>query len=449
MDGDAMPAPDLFTLRERLASGALEAAALTRACLDEIAARDGALRAFARVDPAHALAQAETLDRRRRAGLPLGPLHGLPVAVKDVIDTAGMETTNGTGLDAGRMPGRDAFVVARLKAAGAVILGKTVTAELAFRHPGETRNPAAPGRTPGGSSSGSAAAVAAGMVPLALGTQTAGSVLRPASYCGVTGFKPSFGAIPRTGVLAQAPSLDTIGVFARSTAEAALLAEALFGHDPDDPATAPAPFPRLLEGALSRPPLAPVFACIGAPLIAGADPEMRAAISELATALGDQAFAVDLPDEFAEGIVARERINLAEMAKCYHRYEQRGGAILSLQMREALAAGARMPARDYLAALDWRQVLNAGLEKLFERCDALLLPAAPGPAPEGLNHTGSAEFNALWTLCGLPAISLPLLETAEGLPLGVQLVGRRGEDARLLRTARWLESFVLTGETER
>ena len=203
-------------LRDRIARGALKAVDLAEALIARIAETEPELRAWAWHDPAFVRAQAEALDDQRGTGRPIGPLHGVPVGMKDIIDTARIPTENGTPLDAGRVPGRDAAVVERLRAAGALILGKTVTTELAFMEPPRTRNPAAPGRTPGGSSSGSAAAVAAGQVPLAVGTQTGGSVIRPAAFCGVVGFKPSFGAISRAGILAQSPSLDTVGVFAGS-----------------------------------------------------------------------------------------------------------------------------------------------------------------------------------------------------------------------------------------
>ncbi|RMH52332.1 MAG: amidase [Alphaproteobacteria bacterium] len=448
MAAEGLIGASALALRERIAAGALSAAELAEAFLARIDAAEPEIRAFAHIDPDHVRAQARALDEWRRRGRPIGPLHGLPVAVKDIIDTARMPTENGTPLDAGRVPAQDAFVVARLRAAGAVILGKTVTTELAFLHPGPTRNPNAPGRTPGGSSSGSAAAVAAGMAPLALGTQTGGSVIRPASFCGVVGFKPTFGAIPRTGVLTQSPSLDTVGVFARGVGDAALIAEALFGHDPADPATQPAPAPRLLDTASAPPPVTPLLAFVPPPGWDQAAPEMRAAFEELVAFLGQQCETVRLPPAFDEAAALRERINFAEMAKCFHHYERRGADRLSHELRAALEAGKRIPARDYIAALDWPRVLNAGLEEIFHRFDAILTPAAPGPAPEGLDSTGSSIFNGLWTLCGVPCITLPLLETAEGLPMGVQLVARRWDDARLLRTANWLVRHAAGGETQ-
>jgi Asp-tRNA(Asn)/Glu-tRNA(Gln) amidotransferase A subunit family amidase len=436
---------DAVALRDRLAAGALKAADLAEAAIARIEATEPEVRAWAWFDPAFVRAQARALDAHRGTGRPLGALHGVPVGIKDIVDTARVPTENGTALDAGRVPREDAFVAARLKAAGALILGKTATTELAYFQPAPTRNPAAPGRTPGGSSSGSAAAVAAGQAPVAIGTQTAGSVIRPAAFCGVVGFKPSFGAIPRTGILAQSPSLDTVGVFARSVPDAALVAEALYGHDPRDRATAPAPAPRLFDIALSRPPLPPVLALVRPPGWEAADAETREALGELAASLGGQCFEVELPPAFAEAASARERIQFAEMAKCYAGYERRGRDALSAPLRKALDAGKAIPARDYLAALDWSEVLNAALDAIFERCDALLAPAAPGPAPEGYESTGDPIFNGLWTLCGTPAVTIPVLQSSEGLPMGAQLVGRRGDDARLLRTARWLMERITGG----
>ncbi len=428
---------DATVVRDRIDSGALRASELARECLAAVDARRD-LEAWVWLESDHVLKQAEALDALRASGRPIGPLHGLPVGIKDVIDTAGIPTENGTVLDAGRTPATDAFVVARLKQAGAVIMGKTAAAELAFLGPPATRNPHNPDHTPGGSSSGSAAAVAAGMVPFAIGTQTGGSVIRPAAYCGVVGYKPSFGAVPRTGVLSQSPSLDTVGVFARTVEGAAMLAEPLFGYDSGDPATTLAPPPRLLDVALTEPPMRPSLAFVRQPAWDSAEADTHKAFEELVEILGDVCDEADLPAPFDDAIRLREVINYAEMAKSFHRYESRGRDRLSPQMQEALQAGNAILARDYLAACDWPAVLNGGLEAVFARYDAILTPAAPGSAPASLESTGSSVFNGIWTMCGTPAITLPLLQASNGLPMGVQLVGARGDDARLLRTARWL-----------
>jgi Asp-tRNA(Asn)/Glu-tRNA(Gln) amidotransferase A subunit family amidase len=445
MESDAgLLALGAVELRERLKAGSVRATELTNACLKRIAGMDPQIQAFEWHDPAYAIRQAEAADAYRATGRPLGALHGLPVALKDIIDTAGIPTQNGTPIDAGRTPSRDAHIVQRLKSAGAIIIGKTVTTELAFLFAGKTRNPANTAHTPGGSSSGSAAAVAAGMVPLAIGTQTGGSVIRPAAFCGVTGFLPTTGSIGRTGITPQSPTLDRVGVFARSPQDAALLAEELFGHDPLDKATALQPHPRLLETAQSSPPVKPQFAFVRTPYWAEADPRCQAAMEELAAALGEQCFEAELPEPFAQARAIRERINYAEMSKCYHHYLGKAPDSLSPKLRSTLKAGTLIAAHDYIAALDWPDYLYSGLSEIFQRCDAIITPAAPGPAPAGLESTGDSVFNAIWTLCGTPAVTIPVFES-DGLPMGVQLVGPRAGDGRLLRTARWLAGH-LTGE---
>jgi len=436
----ALDPADLTALaaRDRIAAGALSSVELTAACLRRIAGREESVQAWAFLDPDHALSQAEALDRLRQTGRPIGPIHGLPVGVKDIVDTRDLPTENGACLDAGRRPSADAWVVARLRAAGAVILGKTVTTECAYLAPAKTRNPHDPSRTPGGSSSGSAAAVASGMAPLAVGSQTGGSTIRPASFCGVVGFKPSFGLIPRTGVLCLAGALDTLGAFGRTVEDAALLADVLAGHDPADPDTAPATPPRILETASTDPPVTPLLAFVQTPAWSEIEPDCARGFAELVEALGDRCDPVELPAVFAQGAIAHRRIALSEMAHNLCRYYERGSGLLAPETREAIEEGRRTTAADYLDALDWRRRLGAGLDEIFDRYDAIVTPAAPGEAPAGLESTGSAAFNLLWSLTGVPAITLLLMTGANGLPIGVQLVGRRGNDGRLLRTARWL-----------
>ena len=437
---------DAVELRDRIAGGALKAIEVAEACMTAIEAQEAEIGAWAHIDRAHVLDAARALDEYRSRGRPLGPLHGVPVAVADVIDTARMPTENGTGIDAGRRPGADAFVVRRLKGAGALIVGKTATTELAYRAPGKTRNPRNPAHTPGGSSSGSAAAVAAGMVPLSIGTQTLGSVIRSASFCGVVGFKPSFGAIPRSGVLAKAPSLDTVGVFAGSIAGAAMLGDCLYGYDAADPATSPMPAPRLAETVAAGAPVTPALAFVRQPAWDAADADLREGFAELVDALGDVCDVVDLPGHFAEATKLAELVQSAEMAKSYRPYERRGRDRLSPTMRQGLDEGGRILAHDYLAARDWPGLLNASLEAVFDRYDAIVTPAAPGAAPADLASIGSAAFTSLWSFCGTPTVSLPLLVASDGMPVGVQLVGRRGDDGRLLRTAQWLIDFLKEAE---
>jgi Asp-tRNA(Asn)/Glu-tRNA(Gln) amidotransferase A subunit family amidase len=426
----------------QLQEGKVTAEELTRACLARIEAREAEVQAWAFLDPEHALKQARAADEWRKRGRPLGPLHGLPVGVKDIVDTADMPTENGTVLHAGRRPRQDATLVSLLRAAGAIILGKTVTTELAVYGPNKTRNPHDPERTPGGSSSGSAAAVADGMVPLAIGTQTNGSVIRPAAFCGVYGFKPSHGLIPRTGVLTQSPPLDTVGVMAADLEGLALLAEALMAFDARDPASQPRARPRLLEVLREAPPVPPKLAFVRSPVWDQADEDTRAGFAELVETLGERVEEVPLPAAFDEAIELHATIMHADLAKSFaHEYE-RGRDKLTSRLREMIERGQEIRAVDYNRAVARIADLNAALAEFFASYDAILTPAAPGEAPRGLGATGSPVFCTIWTLCGTPAVTLPLLTGAAGLPIGVQLVGEKGDDARLLRTARWLIETV-------
>lgn len=433
--------------RDEVARGAVKAVALMEACLARIGEREGEVQAFAHLDREHAMRQAEAADRYRATGRPIGPLHGVPVALKDIIDTRDFPTENGTPFDAGRRPSRDAAVVERLRAAGAIVIGKTVTTELAVFTPGKTRNPRDPSRTPGGSSSGSAAAVAAAMVPLALGSQTNGSVIRPASFCGVVGFKPSRGMISRRGILLQSEPLDAVGTFSRSIEDAALLCDALAGYDPADQQTMPSAAPDLLGTARSRPPVKPSFALVRSPVWDKAEPDVRGGFDEIAEALGNRIDAIELPEPFARAHAWHRAVNYADLAKNYGRYYDRDPSLLSERLRGMIEEGAKVRAVDYTRALDGMAALSAGLEKIFERYDAIVTPAAPGEAPSGIEATGDPAFSTLWTFCGVPALSLPLLTGSNGMPIGVQLVGRHHYDGRLLRTARWLsETLAAEGQ---
>jgi Asp-tRNA(Asn)/Glu-tRNA(Gln) amidotransferase A subunit family amidase len=418
--------------------GDFSSEALVRACLARIEARDGLVEAWAHLDPDHALRQARAADAHRRAGKTLGALHGVPIGIKDIIDTADLPTENGTPIFAGRQPDADAWVVSRLKAAGAVILGKTVTTELAFFGPGKTRNPADPARTPGGSSSGSAAAVADRHVPLALGTQTAGSILRPASYCGCIGWKPTFGLVSVRGVLAQSPPLDTIGAFARSVEDIALVTDCMSAGDPQESATRARLAAPLVSALDSGPAFPPRLAFVRSPAWGEGDPEMHAAMLGLASRLGPSRISeVDLPGGFAEGLKAQRTLQFRDIARNYGPVADANPGRISAKLSEVIAEGRAVSDAAYAAALALREPLCDELTSLTEGCDAILTPASAGPAPRGLGSTGSPAFNALWTYLGVPAISLPLLEL-NGLPLGVQLVGRRLQEGRLLNAARWL-----------
>jgi Asp-tRNA(Asn)/Glu-tRNA(Gln) amidotransferase A subunit family amidase len=423
----------------RMEEGLLTSEELVQACLERIRAVEPTVQAWQYLDEDHALEQARAADERRRSGIGTGPLNGVPVGIKDIIDTVGMPTECGTVLHQGRQTARDAKVVATLRAAGAVILGKTVTTECAYFSPGKTRNPWNPDHTPGGSSSGSAAAVAAQMVPLALGTQTNGSVIRPGSFCGVYGFKPTHGLVPRSGILKLSRSLDHVGFFARSLEDVALIGEELIGYDEDDPDTgARGRIP--LSGILGEePPIAPMIGFLKTPHWDRATQDTKDAFGELVEALGDRVEELELMPSAADAWEWQKTIMEAEMASNLEAEWTRGRDRLSPQLRALIERGREIRAVDYQRALAGVPRILGSFDELFmERYDAILMPAAPGSAPKGLDSTGDPVFCSLWSLCGMPALTLPLLQDSAGMPIGVQLVGRRNFDARLLRTARWL-----------
>jgi len=426
--------------------GVISAEQLVEACLARIREVDARVEAWAFLDSEHALAQAREADQARLSGRPIGALHGVPVGVKDIFDTGDMPTENGSALHAGRTPGRDAAVVSLLRAAGAVIMGKTVTTEFAYFSPGKTRNPHNPEHTPGGSSSGSAAAVAASMVPLAIGSQTNGSTIRPAAYCGVVGFKPTHGLISRQGALALSRTLDHVGLFARSIDDVALLAQQLASYDEKDPDTRPRAHIPFVATATEEPPLEPMFAFIKTPMWERADEDTKEGFAEVVAELGPRVEEVELFPSALEAWQWHQTIMAAEMAFNLEREWQKGREHLSQQLRSQIERGQEVRAFDYQRALAQINPVHDSLLELFEqRYDAILTPAAPSAAPKGLSSTGDPSFCTLWTLCGMPCVTLPLLESAAGLPIGVQLVGPRLGDARLLRTARWLAAQVANG----
>jgi Asp-tRNA(Asn)/Glu-tRNA(Gln) amidotransferase A subunit family amidase len=331
-----------------------------------------------------------------------------------------------------------------LRAAGAVIMGKTVTTEYAYYQPGKTKNPYNAEHTPGGSSSGSAAAVAAHMVPGAIGSQTNGSVIRPAAFCGVVGFKPTHGLIPRSGALELSRTLDHVGVFARNVEDAALLAELLVGFDDEDPDTRPMARPPFLEVAQSKPPLPPRFAFVRSSVWDRTEEVTREAFAELIDSLGDSVGEVELPASVGRAIDQHRIIMEAEMAHNLRKDYEKAGDQLSLQLRQLIERGRTYSAVDYMGACAGISALNEALDPIFDEYDAILTPSAPGPAPS-IGTTGNPIFCTTWTYLGTPAVNLPLLSSEAGLPIGVQLVGRRGNDARLLRTAQSLVKLLGSG----
>ncbi len=446
LPADQLQALGAVQVVQRLRAGDFSARDLALALLERVGQTEPAIQAWQRLDPDHLLRQADAADEAHQAGIDHGALHGVPVGIKDIIDTADLPTERGTVLHAGRQPRADAEVVRRLRAAGALVMGKTVTTELATYAPGKTRNPHDPTHTPGGSSSGSAAAVAAGQVPLAIGTQTNGSVVRPAAFCGVVGFKPSAGWISRRGILVQSPPLDQVGVFGRCVEDVALLGQCLAGHDPEDDSTRLRARPPWLAMAQSEPPLPPILAFVRTPMWDRLDADAREAFEELRAHLGGRIAEFELPDSVAGALEAHRTVMEADLATSYDDEYERGRGQLSDSLRAQIERGRQVTARDYHRALARVPVLNAAFDAVFDHYDAILTPATLGTAPAGLAGTGDPVMCTLWTFTGMPALSLPLLHGANGLPLGVQLVGRRDDDARLLRTARWLTRVVAAAD---
>ncbi len=428
--------------------GQISSEELVQDCLDRIAAVDDTVQAWTHLDPGYALEQARMSDEHRRSGAPVGSLHGVPVGIKDIFDTFDFPTECGSPIHAGRKTVEDATAVARLRQAGAIILGKTVTAEFAVLSPGKTTNPHDPSRTPGGSSSGSAAAVAAGMVPLALGTQTNGSVIRPASYCGVVGYKPTFGLISRHRVLRTSRNLDHVGVFARSLEDAALISEALIGVDAMDLDTKVLPCPDLVAKVDEEPPMPPRFAFVKSPAWSQCDDATHAAFDELVAALGDRAEEVDLGDVYDEVFQWQRIVMETDIAKNLGETYTKHGDQFSAILSDLIERGRKVHAVDYSLALDRQDMFAKAFYGVFAEFDAIITPAATGEAPVGLDSTGNPACATLWTFAGMPSLTLPLLQGEAGMPLGVQMVAARGDDARLFRNASWLSKHLetLSGE---
>ena len=426
---------------DKIRKGEITSEELVQDCLDKIEQIDGETEAWAYLNPDYALEQARRLDIIRQAGDPMGPLHGIPVGIKDIIDTAHVPTELGTPIHSGRVPFRDAWVVSRLRQAGAVIMGKTVTTELATYAPGKTKNPHDPNRTPGGSSSGSAAAVASNMVPAALGSQTNGSVIRPAAFCGVFGFKPSFGMIPRTGVLKQSSPLDQLGVFARSMDDVALLTQVLAGYDEVDPSTTYLrAVPPLVSVAAEDPPLPPKIGFVKTPVWDRADDMCKDAHEELCESLGENIEEIELSLSFGHVLDHHKIIMETDLAYSYAHDYERAKDLLSDSLRGQIERGLGYSAVAYQRALAQQAILDVILTELFQVYDALLTPSASGEAPIGLDNTGDPSFCTIWTFCGVPALNIPVFKGENGMPIGTQLVGAKNDDARLLRSANWLLS---------
>ncbi|MBV1798524.1 amidase [Siccirubricoccus sp. G192] len=429
-----MTDPSLLPATEaarRLRAGSLSATALMEALLARIAAREGEIRAFTWFDPAAALRAAARADAAAKAGRAQGALHGLSLGVKDVLDTADMPSQYGSPIWAGHRPRVDASAVALARRAGAIVLGKTVTTESATRHPGPTANPHNQGHTPGGSSSGSAAGAAAGFFHAGFGTQTAGSVIRPAAYCGAVGFKPSFGRFHRAGMKVMSESLDTIGFIARTTGDCGLFMAAATGRDHGDPEAKPGRAPHL---AL----------CMG-PTADQAAPETRALLDRAAAAAaraGAKVTALDLPPAMAAAVEAHPFVMNMESAEALAWEIDHAAALLSPVLRERMEWAAAQPPARLAEARAAFATARAAFADAIAPFDAILTPSAPGEAPEGLGWTGDPAFNTLWTLLHVPCVTVPAGTGPKGLPLGVQVVTAAGRDREALAWAEWVRQAV-------
>ena len=425
---------------DAIRAGRLSSETLVEACLTQIG--DDPLHAWAFLDRDLALVQAREMDRIRKAGRATGALHGVPVGLKDIVDTRFMPTERGSPIFKGRKPEADAEIVNRLREAGAVIMGKTKTTELAFVHATDTRNPHNADHSPGGSSSGSAAAVAAHHVPLAIGTQTNGSVIRPASFCGIYGLKPTRGVISRRGILQTSVSLDQVGCFARSLEDAGLLADAIASYDPSDPASFARPRPRMHQGALADAPVPPSLAWFDMPYHDRLSDDARDGMEAVIEALGDRVERFKAHPQLAGLIEVQATIHEYEI--CQHlaatfdaHWDQ-----ISATLQPVVARGRKITQAQYDDALAVKTSAEAFFAKFYNDYDAVLTLGATGEAPKYGNGTGDPVFCTIWTLAGLPSVTLPLLVGQTGLPIGVQLVGAVEQDDRLLRTAAWMQKTL-------
>ncbi len=410
-------------------------------CLNRLNSREDDIQAWSYINAEHALEQAKKADKYRNEGGSLGPLHGVPIGIKDVIDTEDMPTENGSPIYEGRRPQKDALCIAALRRAGAIIFGKTVTTEFANINPSKTRNPHNIQHSPGGSSAGSGASVADFHVPVALGTQTGGSVIRPASFNGVFGLKPTLGLIPRSGMLLQSHTLDTIGIYGRTLEDLALVLDSISIPDPNDAHSYRGSIGSVQAEYSKTSKHQPKFAFLETPAWNEGNLASKKAILKTTEILGQNCKKETLPDPFNKIIDLHATVFSSENAYYYGQYLISHPNLLSKKLRHRLESTRNALASDYLTALEARNVIYNSVETLLGNYDAIICLSAPGPAPHGFETTGSAVFNGLWTYLGVPCISLPLL-TVEGLPQGIQLVGKRGEEGKLFRSALKLEQAL-------
>ena len=435
---------DIFTLKaEELAlkikDAQLTSVEICEKYIERINKFEKDVKAWAHFDKKLLLEKAAEADEYRRSGKPLGPLHGVPVAVKDIVGTLDMPTECGTVIRKGKSYSQNAEIVDLLLAAGAIVMGKTATAELAYLGPPKTTNPHDYSRTPGGSSSGSAAAVASFMAPLSIGSQTGGSIIRPASYCGVVGYKPTYGLISRNGVLKTSEKLDHIGVFGRSVEDVALLSKVLIKKDNFDPATVHYSAENILVETKKGPLFEPKFIFYKTDYWKNIEKKSREAFEYFIKSFKKNIEVFDNPSYFKDIHKYHQIMYETDLANNFGLYYKKYKKKLSKPMQDAIVNGNKHSAKEYAEALDFMKRSYESYEEVFEDYHGVLSPASPGVAPKSLKTTGSAEFNKVLSYLGTPCISLPLLQGDANMPLGVQLTGAKYDDHRFLGIANWLE----------
>jgi len=426
-------------LVEKIKATQLSSVDLCKAYIDRIKKFEKDIHAWAHFDEKLLLEKAEESDNYRRSGKPLGSLHGIPVALKDIVGTLDMPTECGTVLRKGMSASQDAEIVDLLKSEGAIIMGKTATSELAYFGPAKTKNPHDYSRTPGGSSSGSAAVIAAHMAPLSVGSQTGGSVIRPASYCGVVGYKPSFGLISRNGVLKTSENLDHVGVFGKSVEDVAMLARVLIKKDSYDKATIHYSTDSMLEECNKGPLYDPKFIFYKTESWKKIDKKSRDAFEFFIKSFKKNIEVFDTPSYFKDVKKYHQIVHETDMANNFQDYYKKSKNKLSKEMQAAIKRGIEYSAKDYAEARDFMSRSYDSYKEVFEDYHGIISPSSTGVADKGLTSTGSPEFCTVWSFMGTPSISLPLLEGENNLPLGVQLIGDKYDDTRFLGVANWLE----------
>ena len=435
---------DIFSLKveeivSKIKDAQLTSVELCEKYIERINKFEKDVKVWAHFDKKLLLEKAAEADEYRRSGKPLGPLHGIPVAVKDIFGTIDMPTECGTSIRKGKSYSQNAEVIDLLISAGAIIMGKTATAELAYLGPPKTTNPNDYSRTPGGSSSGSAAAIASYMAPLSIGSQTGGSIIRPASYCGVVGYKPTYGLISRNGVLKTSEKLDHVGVFGKSVEDVALLAKVLIKKDKFDSASVYYSAENMLLETKKGPLFEPKFIFYKTEHWKLIEKKSREAFEYFIKSFKKNIEIFDTPSYFKEIHKYHQIIYETDLANNFGLYFKKYKKKLSKPMQDAIVKGNKHSAKEYAEALDFMKRSYESYEEVFEDYHGVLSPASPGVAPKSLKTTGSAEFNKVWSYLGTPCISLPLLQGDANMPLGVQLTGAKYDDHRFLGIANWLE----------